>query len=80
MTATVHDLIAARAKRGQAPLHFDTDLEALAYITSELDEIRAECAGELLLPAELLDERLARIRAVAGAVAHLYRHDERHTP
>lgn len=79
MTATVHDLIAEKAKRGKAPLHFDTDLEALAYITAELDAIRAECAAELLLSAEPLDQRLARIRAVAAAVAHLYRHDERDT-
>jgi hypothetical protein len=79
MTATVHDLITEKSKRGKAPLHFDTDLDALAYITAELDEIRAECAGELLIPAEPLDDRLARIRAVAGAIATLYRHDERDT-
>jgi hypothetical protein len=79
MTATVHDLITARATRGRPPLHFDTDLEALAYIANELDEARAEAVATLLLPAEPVAARLERVRAVVAALDELYRHDERNT-
>lgn len=80
MTATVHDLITARAKRGRVPLHFDTDIEALAYIASELDEARAEAVAQLFLPAEPVAARLERVRAVVAALDELYGHDERNTP
>lgn len=79
MSATVHDLISERAKRGRRPLDFDTDLEALAFIKAEVEQIRAETAGELLIPAEPLSLRLAQVSAVVSAIAVLYGHDERTT-
>lgn len=79
MSATVVDLLVARQRRGQAALAFDTDLDALAFITAELDEIRAEAAGELLVCADALEGRLARVQAVVSAVGDLYRRDERGT-
>ena len=79
MSATVHDLISARARRGREPLHFADDIEALTYIARELDDIRTQMAGELLTPAEPLDIRLAQLRAVVGAVSDLYRHDTERT-
>lgn len=77
MSATVHDLLAARQRRGEAALHFDTDLDALAFITAELDAIRVGAADELLVCADALEDRLARVQAVVSAVGDLYRRDER---
>ncbi len=79
MTATVHDLVSARERRGRNPLHFDTDLDALAFITAQLEEIRAEAATELLIPTQPLDIRLGQLLAVVGAIGDLYRRDERDT-
>ena len=79
MSATVHDLVSARARRGREPLHFADDIEALTYIARELDDIRAQAAGELLIPAGPLDIRLAQVRAVVAAVSDLYHRDERDT-
>ena len=79
MTATLHDLISARARRGRNPLDFDTDLDAIAWVQAQLDEIRTEAATELLIPTQPLDVRLAQVSAVVAAVADCYHRDERGT-
>lgn len=79
MTATVHDLLSARERRGRDPLHFDTDLDALAFLSAQITELRIQTAGELLIPAEPLDLQLSQLGAVVAAIADLYRRDERGT-
>lgn len=79
MSATVHDLISARARRGREPLHFADDIEALAWIKAEVDELQAEADDTLLIPGDVVSARLGRVSAVVSAVAVLYGHDERDT-
>ena len=79
MTATVHDLISARARRGQNPLDFETDDDAIAWVMAQIDEIRTEAATQLLIPTQPLDIRLAQLAAVVAAVSDLYHRDERDT-
>lgn len=79
MSATVHDLIEARAQRGREPLHFADDIEALAWIKAEVDELTTEAGGALLIPGDVVSLRLSRVSAVVSAVAVLYGHDERDT-
>ena len=71
MSATVHDLITTRARRGRAPLYFADDVEALAWIKAELDDLRDQASAELLIPAQPMTARLANISAVVSAVAVL---------
>ena len=79
MTATLHDLISARARRGRSPLHFEDDVAALEWIQAQLDEIRSEAAGALLIPTQALDVRLAQVSAVVAAVSDLYQRDQKDT-
>ena len=77
MSATVHDLLAARATRGQTPLHFDTDLDALAFVTAELEQLRRRTGESLLVTTDDVDTTLVRVMAVLRAIGDLYRDDER---
>jgi hypothetical protein len=72
VTATVHDLVTVRSQRGQAPMHFADDIEALEWIKREVDELRSTAP-------ERAAARLAHVSAVVSAVAVLYGHDERDT-
>ncbi|RYC14563.1 hypothetical protein [Nocardioides zhouii] len=77
MSATLHDLVTVRARRGREPLHFADDIEALAWIKAEVDELRTQADDMLLIPTDVMSMRLSRVSAVVSVVAVLYGHDER---
>ncbi|HXH78177.1 hypothetical protein [Nocardioides sp.] len=79
MTATVHDLISARERRGRNPLHFEDDVEAITWVQAQIAEVRDQSAGVLLIPTASLDVRLAQVSAVLAAIGDLYQRDEKGT-
>lgn len=79
MSATIHDLMTTRARRGREPLHFADDVEALAWIKAEVDELRTEAGDVLFISSDVVEHRLSRVSAVVSAIAALHGHGERGT-
>lgn len=76
MTAAVHDLMAARAQRRRQPLRFEDDVEALSFVASHLDQLRARTREELFIPSADVALTLSQVDAVIAAVADLYAHTD----
>lgn len=72
MTANVHDLLSRRARRHRPALHFDTPIEALTFLRTQVSELQDQTAGQLLLKAEELDLPLSQLGAVIDACLRLY--------
>ena len=64
MSATVADLLGERQKRRREAMHFRTAAEALDFAACQLQQLRSDTAGQMLMLAEDLSLPLDQALAV----------------
>lgn len=74
--AGVVDLLTERRKRQELAMHFETDLEALEFACTRIDELRDLADDALLLDTETLALRLDQAAACVRACMRLHTDQE----